>query len=160
MGRDHPLAEGKVLKPVKLYLGLGLLVAASSALAMTSMRCPKLSDEEVLGVAIASVVATHSTGYVGFLRRSQGSVGEIRAGFEPFTDVDEFRRLNPECCVLSDVGTEGYRMSFLGRLRHSFQTFVIMDYSIKSDSGTGTRLVPLRSTMSAVSSCGYVIDLF
>mgnify|MGYP007134743482 CR=1 FL=1 len=133
-----------------------ILLGATPMSAMSSLLCPDLSDEEVVDLAIDAVISSPA---VGSLRVARESYKLVREGFEPYQSVEEFRALNKDCCTLSVKGTDNYEMSLFERVRQSFQSFVIIEYSIKSDIGNGTELFPASGTMVAVSSCGSVIDL-
>ena len=133
------------------------MLAAASVLVFQTSGCADMSDDALIDVAVSSFI---SRPYMGYLRVPQQEFESDRLGYEPYQSVEEFREVNPNCCVVSDVGLEAYRLTYFQKLKTSFQAFVLIDYVVKSDVGNGTELFPGATVMSAVSSCGNVIQLF
>ncbi len=140
-----------------IVLGGVAVLAASSALVSQTLRCADMSEDALIEVAVSEFISRPNMGY---LRVPPQELEAVRLGYEPYESVEEFREVNPNCCVVSDVGLEGYRLSYFEQLRTSFQAFVLIDYVVKSDVGNGTEFFPGATVMSTVSSCGNVIDLF
>ena len=87
-----------------------------------------------------------------------GAVGNIESK-EPlrFEDVDEFLRINPECCTFSYRGIDGYLPPLLWRLTKGYQgTVMVRTSRYQLDDGSVVEFPPIRRSYAIIRDDGVV----
>jgi hypothetical protein len=157
---SHPYAPRDIEMKRSIYAALihfsVVSVCSQSAIAMSAVTCPELSDDQLVRIAIEQTIASPVTSYVNLPSQEYAS---WREGVISYRSVDEFLSINPNCCVISDQGTENYEMSTIDRIWHDFQAFVIVQYRVKIDIGNGIEFLETGPVQTAISACGHAIDL-
>ncbi|NTG51652.1 hypothetical protein G6M04_30075 [Agrobacterium rhizogenes] len=77
------------------------------------------------------------------------------ADFIHYADLEEFSRLNPDCCSLSPTGRKGFQNTFLEKIRGDSRTFVRVHYRSKSTGGVSGQM---NDIYFAVTNCGVIWD--
>lgn len=77
------------------------------------------------------------------------------ANFIRYANLEEFSRLNPDCCSLSPTGRKGFQNTFLEKIRGDSRTFVRVHYRSKS---AGSISGQMNDIYFAVTNCGVLWD--
>jgi hypothetical protein len=67
---------------------------------------------------------------------------------------EEFLRVNPNCCALTNRIREGQRVTFLSRLKGTNSTYVTVDYLVRFRDESGNVVSQPAGTARAVTNCG------
>ncbi|NTJ36358.1 hypothetical protein G6K86_32690 [Agrobacterium rhizogenes] len=77
------------------------------------------------------------------------------ANFIRYANLEEFSRLNPDCCSLSSTGRKGFQNTFLEKIRGDSRTFVRVHYRSKSAGDVSGQM---NDIYFAVTNCGVLWD--
>jgi hypothetical protein len=72
----------------------------------------------------------------------------------PYASVEEFRRINPDCCRLSNSARGAPDVSFLSRVQGTNSTYVLVDYLVRYRDEHGNVVSEHSSTFAAITNCG------
>jgi hypothetical protein len=105
-----------------------------------------ITDEELIEAAIKSVISSNN---------AERTLEEEKWPIH-YRDVDDFRRVNPECCQLrGHLGDDGPRpMSFTNRILGSEHEFVTVRWLLRSVSRDGRREDAQKAHYIYLNSCG------
>lgn len=73
-----------------------------------------------------------------------------------YGSVEEFRRINPNCCAIVDRGSEGYEPPFISRLLGYESRVVRVRYLVRYLNVNGELVVKLIETYVVLGRCGKV----
>jgi hypothetical protein len=72
----------------------------------------------------------------------------------PYGSVQEFRRVNPKCCVLSKSARGAPDVSFWSRVQGMNSTYVLVDYLVRYRDERGNVVSEHGATFAAITNCG------
>jgi hypothetical protein len=107
-----------------------------------------LTDREKVDAAIGSAIASYPPTLASL--GNYPPENPIR-----YASIEEFRRLNPDCCRLSETAPNAPEVSFLSRVQGSNSTYVHVDYLVRFRDKNGTEITERSGTFSAISNCGH-----
>lgn len=73
-----------------------------------------------------------------------------------YKDIEEFKRINKDCCEMKSVGKEGYLAPFTFRIWGSVSGFAHIKYLVRYKDSDGRVIETPYETYPAVSNCGRV----
>ena len=73
----------------------------------------------------------------------------------PYASIEEFRRLNPNCCTLSNSARKAPEVSFFSRVKGTNSTYVLVNFLVRFRDEDGNEVSEPASTFSAITNCGY-----
>jgi hypothetical protein len=73
----------------------------------------------------------------------------------PYASIEEFRRLNPNCCALSTSARLAPDVSILSRAKGTNSTYVLVNFLVRFRDEYGAVVSEPASTFSAITNCGY-----
>lgn len=116
-----------------------------------------LTDEEKINIAITDTLRSYPPplpkyGSDGGTRK----VVDIRPPAEPinYADLEEFLRLNKDCCALTKEVREGQSVTPISRLTGRISTFVTVKYLVRYRDHQGNIVSEPSETFRAISNCG------
>jgi hypothetical protein len=107
-----------------------------------------LTERQKIDAAIGGVIASYPP--------PLASLG-IKPPADPirYASIEEFRRLNPDCCRLSTSARLAPDVSFASRVKGTNSTYVLVDYLVRFRDEQGIEVSEFASTFSAIGNCGY-----
>jgi hypothetical protein len=114
-----------------------------------------LSDQEKIDAVITEALMTYPP-----VLEERDDVGRLTLfrpkNWIPYKDVNEFKRLNPNCCQLTTRGDEGYKITFSERLFGDVSTLVHIRYLVRYRDDQGSLVEAPIEYSPAVSNCGRI----
>lgn len=158
----------------KKALGIVILITGAALLAWPSYKgamnyagyCFKesryLTDEEKIELAIRRAIAAGppaipmSKVEIKNGKEVHSTIREIPKIYDRYDSVDQFRRLNPNCCVLTQTAPGGGGPDLGIRLLGNFSTYVRMEYAFFYTDAMNQERVFDRVTYPKITNCGKV----
>lgn len=107
-----------------------------------------LTDKEKIDIAIADAISSYPP--------PLASLGNYPPKDPiPYSSIEEFRRLNPNCCTLSNSARKAPDVSFLSRVQGTNSTYVLVDFVVRFRDERGNEVSEPAGTFSAISNCGH-----
>jgi hypothetical protein len=72
----------------------------------------------------------------------------------PYASTEEFLRLNPNCCFITDRTRKGPNATFLSRVTGSISAIVVADYLVRYRGEDGSIVAVPYGRANAVDNCG------
>lgn len=118
-----------------------------------------LSDVEKIDIAINYLIATYPPILTSY-KQLDGGAGVSRSERPPnpipYKGIEEFKRINKDCCEMTVVASEGYRAPFFYRIWGSVSGFAHIKYLVRYKDKDGNVIETPYETYPAVSNCGRV----
>lgn len=114
------------------------------------------SDDEKIDAAIRRVMATYPPTLESFRKTGPGAgVVSYRRPERaiPYSDVAEFRRVNPNCCQLVSTGSEGWKPSLYQRLTGNISAIVRVIYLVRYTNSEESQVSVSHRTHIPLSTC-------
>lgn len=119
-----------------------------------------MSDEEKINSAVQFVLDRYPPSINKVIEKNiNGSIQKIDHWYKPerpikYRDVQEFRIINPDCCVFSLQTGEGMKPSKLDRIIGNFSTYVIVKFKVRYYEGIDLEKTEDSGEAVAVKNCG------
>ena len=118
-----------------------------------------VTDDEVIEIAVKDVIKTHDLLNKKHFKKVDGQYVEVEGRYAnkivSYKDVDEFHRVNVDCCdIRSHTEKNNYTAGLSTRLVGNFRSFVKVNYLIRYYDENGNVLSKPSSTYVAVTNCG------
>jgi hypothetical protein len=107
-----------------------------------------LTDREKIDVAIGDAIASYPPPLASL--GNYPPKDPIR-----YTSIEEFRRVNPDCCALSKSARKAPDVSFLSRVKGTNSTYVTVNYLVRFRNERGNVVSEPAGTFSAITNCGH-----
>ncbi len=107
-----------------------------------------LSDAEKIDIGIEAALASYPPPLARFDNHPPGYPIY-------YPSKEEFLRINPECCALTDSIREGQHVTFWSRLKGTNSTYVTVNYLVRYRDDSGKDVAEPASTARAISNCGH-----
>ena len=138
------------------FLGLPSIWLMDQA-SMFGTGCPEITESELVDRAITYLIEHPRFN----LRHSTDDERQwIEENFYAYESVSDFRGANPDCCIFSPTGRDGFGPDNITWVDEEISGFVIIDYSIRTRVDDVIRFHDVRGTEIAFSPCGDVINLW
>lgn len=119
-----------------------------------------LSDEEKIQIAVRREIASYPPVLVR--RQSAEEEGVLRNFIvyerpdNPiyYDDIEEFYKINPNCCEVTSSGKDGHPRGIWNRLSGNTSDFVHVKYLVRYLAADGAEISHEYETFPAISNCG------
>ena len=117
-----------------------------------------LSDQEHIDLAVQYIFNSYPPVVDIFERESDKLtfVDRMRP-IKPimYSSIEEFYRVNENCCEITRTGKKGYTASMSSKLAGGLDNFVRVKYRVKYEDSDGDIVEVIEESFVAMTNCGY-----